>query len=547
MRMALLCLVLVACGSGGSPRRASMPEPLAGAWQPPAILAHVPADTPYLFASLDAIPQVWRDRMYATLDDKLRALTKELEPLRGADRTALDPWMRALLAVLDELRGKDVTRWATELGFDRNGRFLVYGLSVWPVLRVTLSDPDRLRRIAAKALAAGGWPVVEQKLDGHAYWRFEHMKASVFVGVIGDELVASVFPTQVAAAMIPLLVGSAKPTSTLRDAPTIGTLFTRYGLRPPWIGLVDIRAIANIVTGRTSSAEKVLDKPITDAAGPIAPECRVELDRLVELAPRAVMGYRRLDPREMHFRMVLEAPVVVTAALARLRTAMPEVTSGFSGHPLAAMGVAVNVDEAIPLLQHVAQSVSDAPFRCSWFSPLDDAARDLAATLAKPLPPMLRGVRGVSLVVDEYAKEPLALEAHAVVEGAHVRDLVTLLGVFVPAMSMVQVPPDGTPVAVPLSSLPMLAGMTAHVAASAERLSVAVGTATDTRTAELMARSAPKRSPLLSISMDVPRLVELGALDEDKRSQLSDIRDIVMQLDVSRDGIVADVYATFPP
>ena len=66
---------------------------------------------------------------------------------RGMDRSQLEPPLRAYFAMLDELEGKNIRQWGHALGFDPSGRFVLYGLSVWPVLRVAVVNETRLRQV----------------------------------------------------------------------------------------------------------------------------------------------------------------------------------------------------------------------------------------------------------------------------------------------------------------------------------------------------------------------------------------------------------------
>jgi hypothetical protein len=539
---------VLACG-GGASRPAEPARALSGTWEPPAVLAHVPSDTPYLFATLEDIPRAWRDRMYASFDDRIREYTKTLEALpRDFDRSTLEPWMRAMFAIFDRLRDKDPATWTTELGLDRNGKFVLYGLSLWPVARITLAQPDKLRSFVEPALAASGWKWAEQALHGKPYWRVDDGDWTYVGAIIDHEAVFSVFPAAIASDILPLVLGVTAPERSLRDADTVVALMNKYGILASTIGFFDIRAITNIVTGRGARTQATLARPITAETAAIPPECRTELDRLVALVPRIVLGYRRLDARGMHFRLVVEMPPSVTNALGAIRTSVPEVTAGMSGHPLFALGIAASLDDAVPLVHGIANDVVDAPFQCEWFGALNRAAADVSARLAKPLPPILTGVRGLSLVVDELTRSPSVIEAHALVVGPHARDLLTLASAFMPALAMLQLPADGTPVPVPLTNLGMAPGTTAHVAATADRLAFAIGTNTEPRAAELVTRGAPRRSPLLSLAFDAVRMRELGAFDNQAGApQLTQMRDVVMQVDVSRDGIVGDMYMAFPP
>src|SRR5690348_12081789 len=125
-----VALVLLSCG-GGTPQSGT----LSSSWVAPAILTNVPADSPYVIATLEPLSDSMRKRMMRGLDRQFSELMRVIDRAR-AEAETLEPWMRALLALLDELRGKGVENWEQALGFDPRGRFALYGLSMWPVVRI---------------------------------------------------------------------------------------------------------------------------------------------------------------------------------------------------------------------------------------------------------------------------------------------------------------------------------------------------------------------------------------------------------------------------
>ena len=86
-------------------------------------------------------------------------------------RGALEPWRRALLGVLDRMLGSDPARWWENLGFKPNGRWIVYGLGIWPVIRIEVGDAPRLRSIVSDAVKTLNAPEIRpQQLGTTPYW-----------------------------------------------------------------------------------------------------------------------------------------------------------------------------------------------------------------------------------------------------------------------------------------------------------------------------------------------------------------------------------------
>lgn len=544
---AVVCVALgvSACGGGGTHASAQQGT-LSSTWQAPAVLSYVPADTPYLLATLQPIPRGWRDRMYASADERVAELQKQLALMpTDKDRGSLAPPVRAALAVLAELQATDAKHWTQALGFDEDGRFVIYGASLWPVLRYTVADPAKVTHFAQVAIDAAGVAVTKAELGGKTYWRYDDDGATIVGAIVDGDLVASMFPTSIVNEMLPLVLGTVKPAKSLADTQSITALMGHYQLMPASFGYVDLRATADIVMGRTTGSSSGLDRPISQAAGSLPGACRADIDRLVGLVPRVVLGYRKLDANGAQFRMIAELPAAVAAAIAKLRTAVPEVTAGGNGRALMTLGVAASYEDMVPLIRRVATNVGDHPFTCPWFARLNDAAADALRVIDRPMPPVLRTLRGFSFVMDDFAKDPPLVEAHATFVGPHLRDLMSMLSMFVPGFNGVTLPADGSPVPLPLAALHVPPTITAHVAATDERLSVAVGTGTEARVREMIGSGLPKHSPLFSMSMDFTRWAELGLMSKEAASPMVAIRDFAMQIDLIGDGLVTDMYMTF--
>src|SRR5262245_61263780 len=164
-----LCLVAVIAGAlscgGGAPQ----PATLSSRWSAPAILTEVPADAPYLLALLEPMNDALRRRMLQDFDTQIAQSMKALDKLRD-DSGKLEPWMRAVRLLADELRGKGASAWFDQLGIDPKGRFVLYGLSLWPVARIELNDPAKLRAVIARMLAAADARPQQRTLEGRSYW-----------------------------------------------------------------------------------------------------------------------------------------------------------------------------------------------------------------------------------------------------------------------------------------------------------------------------------------------------------------------------------------
>jgi hypothetical protein len=544
MRSLRLCLVAVVAGAlmscgGGAPQ----PATLSSRWSAPSILAEVPADTPYLVALLEPMNDALRRRMLRNLDAQLAQspAIKALDKLRSDSK--LEPWMRAMLSLVDELRGKGTAAWFDQLGIDPRGRFVVYGLSLWPVARIELNDPAKLRAVIARMMAAGGIQSQPRTLDGRAYWLSSDRDVSFVGAVLDHEAVVAVLPTAVVDAALPQVLGIRPPERSLAATPTVPELLARHQFLGVLLAYFDARRIVDVIAG---PQPRPIDIPIRAVTGPVSPDCRTDLDRFAAAVPRFVLGYHHFDDTGFDASMVLETPPATVAALRKLHASVPEVTAQHAGQPLFAMGAALDPDQAIAWLQDEARQIREHPFRCPWFTEWNEGAAQVASKLATPLPPTWRGVRGFSVTIDDASILPPSVTGHVLVAGDRVADLVQSLAGQLPAIAGIPLARDGKPIALPTRQLQI--PVPAHFALTTDRLVIAAGDGSERRVTEHLRSPVPRASPLFTMGFDVPRLQQiLASLGQSPITNLGSLRDVGVGLDVDDTGISFDVFGTWEP
>ena len=81
--------------------------------------------------------------------DAIESVNNKLIPkLRGTDT----PWARALLALADEIAADHSNSWQGHLGLEEDLHYVLYGLSIWPVARLNVTNPNRLRAVIQRTI-----------------------------------------------------------------------------------------------------------------------------------------------------------------------------------------------------------------------------------------------------------------------------------------------------------------------------------------------------------------------------------------------------------
>jgi len=546
LRWSVLALALAvaapSCGGGGGGGGAAQPAALSSRWAAPSILSHIPADSPYVMVTLDPPSEALRQKLMQNVEQQIAQSTAAIDKLHGVDRSKLKPWHRALLAFLDELRGKSSATWIEQLGFDPRGRFALYGLSLWPVARIEIASPQRMQAAIQRVLIASGVAPELRTLDGRRYWLTGDSELSLVFAVLDREAVAALLPTAVLDAALPLVLGTRLPEHNLAAATTVPELLARHHLLGFLLAYVDSHNLADIIAGPQPRA---LDIPLRARTGAVPPACRTDLDRLASLVPRVVLGYHKVDATAFEATAVVELAPGAIGGLRALHAAVPEVGPRAPGHPLLALGAAVDLDQLIAWLRRGTQELHDHPFTCPWFAGINQSGAELADALATPLPPAWRGVRGFALTIDDASLVPPSVTGHVILAGDRVADLVTSLAGSVPAIAGIPLVGDGRAVALPTQQL-RLPVQSAHLALTTDRLVIAAGAGSERRATEHLASRAPKASPLLTMAFDMPRLNQLlVALGQPQPGGFGTLRDVGLRLDIGDRGLSFDVWGTW--
>lgn len=535
----VVALAAVGWACGGSARP---PAALSSRWTAPPLLAHVPADTPYLVAVLDPVSPALRKTLMQTFGRQLGDAMKKVRDIRPADVSKAEPWQRVLIALADQLRGNDPEALPEQLGIDLRGRFVLYGLSVWPVARMEVADPAKLRTVIDRSLAAASVQPKQLTFAGHPYWIAGDAKVGLLAAIVDRELVVALLPTLTLPAALPLLLGDRTPDRNLSNEPTVSDLLARHRFQGTLVAYLDSHHLVDIVAGAQPTP---FDLALRATTGPISSVCHGDLDRLAALLPRIVLGYRRFDASGMEASAIFELPPVAVSGLRKLAAVVPEVSERAPEHPMFSLGAAIDPVAFVAWTRGITGELRAHPFACPWFTEINDAGAKLAHELDAPLPKALRGMHGGSLVIDDAAMRPPSFTGHVLLAGDRVADLVTSLAGAVPAIAGIPLARDGAPIALPVKQL-HLPMSSAHLALTTDRLVITAGEDSAQRIAGPLSAPLPERSPLAVMTFNVPRFQQvMAAIGEGKLDDIAAFRDLGMALDVDDSGLALDFWGSW--
>jgi len=529
MRLLIIAALLAACSH---PSSTSSPS---GSSHGPDLLAHVPADTPYLFALLEPPSDALRKKMFGSMDTLVLPALKESAAIPLDKRLELPPEKRAWLGILDAMRGSDPTQWWENLGLAKNGRSAMYGMGVWPVLRVEVGDAAKLRKILADAAKTLAMPEIQQKDSaGTPYWVASKFGVSFVVSVTDHEAVAAMLPTQSLATSVPAVLGAKPLDHNLRDSGEIADVMARYHFVPATIGVIDSRRVIAALERRDD---------LSTSSVFTAPSCHADYERMASALSRIVIGYRQLDAQGFMGAAEFETSPEIAKQLASLHTAMPAAPD--PAHALLSFVAAADVDGAIAIARGWLQNLADHPFACEQLAIAKMVVAGALEQTKDLIPAEMKGLHGMELVIDDASESPPGGAGYAVVAGDQIA---IALGQAIKKLPIgLSVAPDGQPVELPVGMLGMPGLSSAHIAMHTSRAAIAVGPQSKTEVLAALAAPNAAHSPLVSFNWDIARFVRQvpSLLKEDNRTNLASIAQITSTLDVHDNVVEIDFGGTW--
>jgi hypothetical protein len=500
-----------------------------GKQDPDQPLAFAPADTPWLLANLEPVPQQSLDGWWKNSEQMLGVYGRVLDSAI-ADIEAGDPdgtAARVAKALREELRGKfDRAGWEG-LGFTGQARSAVYGIGLVPVMRMELGDADAFRAFIARVESRAGAKMASAEIGGQAYWSLggDSGPAMALMAIQGNHLVITVAPSKPSEALLRLLLGIDRPASNALDAGTLAAFNKERDYLPYGSGYLDTVRLAAAMTGERSFIEQeFLRAAGADVTASIAsPACKAEFGALAAAVPRLSFGYAAMDAKSMDLRYAIETAPEHGKGLAGIAAEVPGLTGSGSG--LLDVGFGLDLDAFAGFINLRAGKLAAAPFQCEALVPLNDEIAKLNAELANPAVFMAgAAISGFNL---SLSRIELPEGATPVVQGKlaiasdNPASLLSMAGGFLPQLATLDLKPGAAPVAMPAGLLPPDAPP-AHVAVGDKAIALSLGAGEEASLAAFASAKSGTPAPLMHYGVDARGLkVFLDAVGKATKDQLA--------------------------
>ena len=410
-------------------------------------IERVDADTAYLYANLERMPEAIVDAVWAMNDASSASNEQMMQSLEHEGD--MPPEVRALMGELMNL----VTREGWEgAGLPANPVYAMHAVSVFPFAHMELNDAAAFNALIDRVEASLEEPLQRRDLDGETVIWFEinpgfgialhHNETSVSAAVIPDQ-----------ADLLARLTGQTSPDDAM-DPDQLQDFNNDLGLTGHGSGYVHWQ---RIVTELQNPDPALL---ALDSQGILAmlgenPACVSEFNALTAAMPRMIYGYTELNEDRMDFLARQETSAELGRALAPIAQAPVSIDQSLNG--LFNFGMAFDLIAAREFAQGLVDGWVENPPQCPVFEGIASGAANMQTNLNRPIPPMVTNLQGMyieamSFNVSEGMQPEFAGTLSFFMNNPQL--LVGMAQMFSPVVATLELEPGADPIPVPVDALP---------------------------------------------------------------------------------------------
>jgi hypothetical protein len=457
---------------------------VAGACSKPAVngppLAFVPADTPFVIASTESMPDatraIWARQMQSVWPTVIGMYENMVTNLPEDGNSDIAASKRVVQAIIDEVRDRDTPEKWAEVGFSMGARSAFYGVGMVPVVRMELGSSDKFRAMIARIEKNAGASLGTSKVDDQEVRTFKIGSVQGLIAFEGDQLVLSILPADAATALQRQVLGLDPPAQSMEAAGSLAAFNKSEGFLPYGSGWVDFRRIVALIDrdpGYSAWAHMLSEMP------PALDEvCRAEIDGIAARAPRLTFGYTRLEGQQMDFRSRLDLDKSLAQSFIKLSS--PPAGSAAPFTALYDIAMSLPVLKVKDFLIERSDAVVAAPFKCAELASWNEAARELKQQLTQTVPPPFSDLTSLRLLferLDIPAQGNPDVSAAVLIGSSDPAALIDMAKAFVPALTGFELNLDGKTANLPAGIIPSGTGFepAMQIAANDSAIAISIG------------------------------------------------------------------------
>ena len=429
--------------------------------KPPVVdtpLAYVPADTPYVYANLEALPAATVEQLSRPLQDYWPTLIELYETMLSEAKPAIgDNSQKVAKALLEEIKTHNTWDKLRQIGLKPDARIAFYGVGLVPVLRMELGDAAAFKAEVARVEGNAGTKLPVARTGDQEYWQPGNETLVAAIAIQGSQLVITLFPPKASDALKQALLGVKRPAQSMAEAGTLEALAKQYSYSPHGEGFVDFVRLVEILSKPLAGSDAEFAQTLGLPAIPSDAACRAEYLAIAHKFPRVVFGAEEMTAQRMRIATQMEIDAGIAREFASAIGAAPGTGAPSQG--------AIDLSIALPVLKlkdfwiAQAEAVATKPYACANLQALNEGFAASKAKVDVVVPPPLSDLTGLRASVSKFELAH-GSSTRPDVAGKLLLGLsnpMTSLGIAqlaMPELQKIKIAADGKPVALPADLLP---------------------------------------------------------------------------------------------
>jgi len=489
---------------------------------------YVPADTPYLAGNLQPIPddviEVFLQRFEPVLASVQDELTNARQTLENEDGS------RLISAILQEFDGNLSRQGMESLGFDLRAHKVVYGMGVFPVIRIGLSDADALRATIQRVLANAEIDAPELEHQGVSYWRLSEVDTAdapvgIYISIFADHLAMSIFPPLAETELLPAFLGLEMPGDS-NAVSRLAELNAKHSYTPYGSGILDLDQIVEEFISPDTIMTRVMATTGDFDPADMTAECKTEIRGIVSNSPRMTMGVRELTTSAIAMQYRVETETTLAQQLAGLVAEIP-IANPLSDR-LLEFSFGMRFGAVRDFLREKVVAIMESPYQCEHLQSINQSATEAFTQLNQPMPPFVNNFRGLRLSLSEITEtNSMPVNGRGLI-AVHIDQPEMFVGMaqmFLPDLSELTLAPGEPPVQLPASMLP-IPNVVAFAALSTDTIGLSIGDGEEAGLPAYLEEEAGPAGTFMSIGYDMAAYLEytqkLGKQYEQTEDELAE-------------------------
>ncbi len=478
------------------------------------LLAYVPADTAYVFATLDPVPDAITDAYVQRFQPVLDVMSEQISQFKTDYDAGVyegHEQARVAKAVLNELGGELNVENLAKLGISMRAQHAIYAMGVFPVIRIELSDSQALRATIDRIEAEMGFEIPEKELNGTQYWSITDTgsKGGVYIAIMDQHLAFSVFPVSADDRMLAAFLGQEMPAQSMASSNALAIMNSQKGYTAYGSGILDLQTLVDEMLNPNSVTNTYLERYWGFDPAELNATCVAEIQSIVAKAPRMTAGTTELTANEISVRYELELESTLAGSLINLVSNVPVAVEGDN---LFSASLALKVGKLRSFLLEKANAIVASPYQCEELQHMNRHAGELVAQLNIPMPPMVNNLLGLRVRMDD-------LDPHGdIPKGEGVLALyvdkpemfVGMASMMVPGFDTLDLANQSEPVRIPPEMLPM-PDIELYALMGEQTIGISIGENYATELDQFLDTKPQENGTFFSVSYDMARQMELQA------------------------------------